>query len=68
MLTMAEIEYTLSDLMKFSSHKEPIEFKSAFDQLITQKIEQEIDNRKVEIAQHMFNPSMDIDPEDTTDD
>lgn len=64
---MAEIEYTLSDLIKFSSQKEPIEFRSAFDQLIAQKIEQEIDNKKIEIAQHMFNPSVDVDQEDTTD-
>lgn len=67
MLTMAEIEYTLTDLMKFSSQREPIEFKSAFDQLITQKIEQELDDRKIEIAQHIFNPSVDIDQKDTTD-
>jgi hypothetical protein len=35
---MAEIEYTLSDLIKFSSEQKPIEFGAAFNSLLASKI------------------------------
>jgi hypothetical protein len=55
MLTMTEIEYSLSDLIRFSSEQKPIEFGTAFNSLLTSKIESEIDARKIEVAQAMFN-------------
>lgn len=56
---MAEIEYTLTDLIKFSSDQKPIEFSDAFKSVIADKIGQAIDNKKINIAQSMFNGSED---------
>ena len=61
---MAEIEYTLSDLIKFSSEQKPIEFGAAFNSLLASKIEAEIDSRKIEIAQTMFNNHDDSENQD----
>lgn len=60
-MTMAEIEYTLADLIRFSSEQKPLEFGTAFNSLLASKISDEIDAKKVEVAQHMFNPSLDND-------
>lgn len=54
---MAEIQYTLADLIKFSSEQKPIEFGNAFNDLIASKIETAIDQKKIEVAQSMFNRS-----------
>jgi len=53
---MAEIEYTLADLVKFSSEKKPTEFNSAFNSLMAGRVQAEVESRKLEIAQTMFNP------------
>jgi hypothetical protein len=58
MMTMAEIEHTLADLVKFSSDQKPIEFGAAFNALIASKVETAIDSKKIEVAQRMFNPSL----------
>lgn len=58
---MAEIEYTLADLIRFSSEQKPLEFGTAFNSLLASKISDEIDTRKVEVAQRMFNSSLDND-------
>jgi hypothetical protein len=63
-MTMAEIENTLADLIRFSSEQKPIEFGSAFNSLIANRIEAAIDTKKIEVAQAMFNPSLDADDED----
>ncbi len=55
---MAEIEHTLADLVKFSSDQKPIEFGAAFNALIASKVETAIDSKKIEVAQRMFNPSL----------
>lgn len=54
MMTMAQIEYTLADLIKFSSEQKPLEFGSAFNALIAGKVESAIDAKKIEVAQKMF--------------
>jgi hypothetical protein len=63
-MTMAEIENTLADLIRFSSEQKPIEFGAAFNSLIANRIEAAIDTKKIEVAQAMFNPSLDADDED----
>jgi len=55
MMTMAEIQHTLADLVKFSSEQKPLEFGSAFSSLIAPKIETAINAKKIEVAQNMFN-------------
>jgi hypothetical protein len=52
---MTEIEYRLADLINFSSNQKPMEFADAFKSLITDRIETAINDRKIEIAQSMFN-------------
>ena len=56
---MAQIQYTLADLVRFSSDQKPIEFEDAFNSMISSKIETAINSKKIEVAQAMFNPSLD---------
>jgi hypothetical protein len=55
MMTMAEIQHTLADLVKFSSEQKPLEFGSAFSSLIAPKIDSAINTKKIEVAHSMFN-------------
>ena len=64
---MAEIENTLADLIEFSSEQKPIEFGTAFNSLIANRIETALDAKKIEVAKGMFNPSLDADEEVDTD-
>lgn len=57
---MTEIEYRVADLLNFSSSQKPIEFKQAFDAVMLNKISDAIDQKKIEMAQSMFNPQVDI--------
>ena len=61
---MAEIEYELADLIKFSSQQKPIEFGTAFNSLIASRIETAIDDKKIEVAKRMFNPAIDDEVEE----
>lgn len=62
-MTMAEIENTLADLIRFSSEQKPIEFGAAFNSLIASRVETAIDTKKIEVAKGMFNPSLEVDDE-----
>ena len=55
MMTMAEIQHTLADLVRFSSEQKPLEFASAFGSAIAPKIDAAINAKKIEVAQGMFN-------------
>jgi hypothetical protein len=55
MMTMAEIQHTLADLIRFSSEQKPLEFGNAFGALIAPKIDTAINAKKIEVAQSMFN-------------
>jgi late competence protein required for DNA uptake (superfamily II DNA/RNA helicase) len=48
-------KYTLNDLVKLSASQQPLEFQQVFDTLILDKIQAAVDNKKLEIAQSMFN-------------
>ena len=52
---MAEIQYTLADLIKFSSEQKPIEFGAAFTSLVQDRVASAIEAKKIEVAQSMFN-------------
>lgn len=63
---MDTIEYKVSDLINFSSSQQPLEFKDAFDSLITKRIEAAVNDRKIEIAKSLYNtPSVDTEQETT---
>lgn len=48
-------EYNISDLVAFSADQRPAEFEAAFNSLIASKLEDAVNNRKIEVAQRMFN-------------
>ena len=48
-------KYTLNDLVVFSADQKPLDFRNVFNDLIVDKIQAAVDNRKLEIAQSMFN-------------
>lgn len=48
-------KYTLNDLVVFSADQKPLDFQNVFNDLIVDKIQAAVDNRKLEIAQSMFN-------------
>ena len=52
---MTEIEYRISDLINFSSQQRPIDFEYAFNSLMGDRLVAAIDNKKLEVAQSMFN-------------
>ena len=54
-INMSSIEHTVSDLINFSSSQQPIDFKNAFDSMITKKIETAIIDKKIEVAKSMYN-------------
>lgn len=47
-------KYTLNDLVTTSAEQKPLEFNQAFDQLMVDRLQSAIDNKKLEIAQSMF--------------
>lgn len=55
----------MNDLIKHVLDQKPLEFSQAFDSLAISKLHSAINDKKLEIAQKMFNPSYD---EDTTTD
>jgi len=48
-------KYNMNDLVKFSIEQKPVDFRQAFDDLISDKLQAAVDNKKLEIAQSMFN-------------
>lgn len=52
---MTDIEYRVADLINFSSNQKPIEFEQAFRGILAAKVSDAIENKKVELAQTMFN-------------
>lgn len=48
--------YTPLDIVNFASNKDAVNIQTAFDQMIGQKVYDAIQQRKIEIAQTMFNP------------
>ena len=68
-------DVTLQDLISLSYEQKPVEFQNAFDTLIAGRIASAVDNRKMEIAQSLFNDqpagedyeSQELDQEEQTD-
>jgi hypothetical protein len=49
------MDNVIQDLISLSYEQKPVEFQQAFDTLMSSKISSAIDNKKIEIAQSMFN-------------
>ena len=51
-----ENKYTIDDLIVSSLQQKPLEFSSAFNSLMVDRLQSAIDNKKNEIAQTMYAP------------
>jgi predicted oxidoreductase len=52
---MENDKYTISDLVVATVEQKPVEFEDIFGSLVADRISSAIENRKIEIAQNMFN-------------
>jgi hypothetical protein len=59
-----ENPYTVQDLISLSYEQKPIDFSDAFNSLISNKIADAIDDRKLEVAQTMFAAPGEVEVED----
>jgi hypothetical protein len=71
-----ENEVSVQDLISTSYEQKPLDFQNAFDSLMVSRIAAAVDNRKMEIAQSLFNDQpasedyeleQELDQEETTD-
>ena len=50
-----ENKYELNDLVVAAIEQKPTNFEAAFDDLVVSRIRSAIENKKIEIAQQMYN-------------
>lgn len=67
-------DYTVMDLIKFSADQKPIDFEQAFNDILVDRMQSAVADKKLAVAQTMFNPqfeegndSDDYEQEDTED-
>lgn len=59
----------IKDLLDFAVNKKPVEFQSAFNDIMSERISDAIETRKVEIAQSLYSENVEeADPDDTEED
>ena len=60
---MPDNKYTLDDLVIATLEQKPTDFEAAFDDVITDRIRSAIEDKKIAIAQQMYNyePEEDLD-------
>lgn len=56
-------KYDLSDLVVSAIEQKPLDFETAFNDIIVDRIRNAVENKKVEIAQQMYN----YEPDDVAD-
>lgn len=61
-----DVKPTVMDLIKFSAEQKPIDFEQAFGDLMVDRMQTAIADRKIEIAASMFNPQYQEDVSDET--
>lgn len=57
-------KYSVSDLINHSINKQPVEFEQVFSSLIGDRLAAAVENKKLEVAQSMFNPQDNSEVED----
>jgi hypothetical protein len=62
-----ENKYATSDIIDFAALQNPLEIKSALDNLMLAKVHAEITDKKIEIAKNMFGVESDNDAPDEED-
>ena len=48
-------EYNITDLISLSFYQKPVDFQNAFNSIMSDKLSAAIDDKKLEVAQTMFN-------------
>lgn len=56
-------KYELNDLVVAALEQKPMDFEAAFDDLIVGRIRTAVENKKIEIAQQMYNYDAENDDE-----
>ena len=54
-LNMSEHKYDISNLINSTLDQKPTDFVSAFDNLLKDRLEVAVSNKKIELAQNMYN-------------
>jgi len=62
-----ETTFSVQDLVKFSYEQKPVDFEQAFNSLLGDKIALAVNDRKLDVAQNMFNKEEDINTEQDSD-
>jgi len=62
-----EMAYSIQDLVKYSYEQKPVDFEQAFNSLLSNKIADAVDVKKLEVAQNMFNTEEEINTEQDSD-
>ena len=60
-------EISIQDLLSHSFDQKPSEFGDAFNTLMGDRVAAAIADRKIEVAQSMYNPPVEVDSEDEED-
>lgn len=54
MIIMENDKYQIQDLINAAAQQKPIEFEQAFDDLIVDRLQSAIQDKKIQIAQQMY--------------
>jgi len=56
--------YTTADIVNFAANKDAVNIQTAFDQMISVKIQDAIQQRKIDIAKSMFADAQDAEEQE----
>jgi hypothetical protein len=65
-MILMENEFSVQDLISLSYDQKPIEFNQAFDSVISAKLADAVNARKIEVAQSMFGTEQEEQEEEET--
>lgn len=64
---MSNDKYNIEDIVNFAADSNPLNVKQAVDNLLLSKIQNEVENRKMELARTMFNDGKPFVPDDESE-
>jgi hypothetical protein len=64
---MLENKYEIEDLVTATLDQKPLDFANVFNDLLVDRLSTAVDNRKLEIAKGMFEPSESEELEDNSE-
>jgi hypothetical protein len=60
-------KYNVTDLVVSAIEQRPLDFETAFNDLVVDKLRDAVETKKVEIAQQMYGYEPDVEPEEYDD-